>query len=122
DWLILRGRGGGAHGECEGSDCVRMGVQGKEVDDRPWCLLGDFNAPLFVEDTSMGSSSLDVTMCEFKECVENMEVMDFQRTGLQYTWSQKPKGKDGILRKLDRVLANLEFLDVFMGAHAVFKP
>nr|GEU37737.1 hypothetical protein [Tanacetum cinerariifolium] len=34
----------------------------------------------------------------------------------------KPKGMDGILCKLDRVLANLEFLDVFMGAHAVFKP
>nr|GEW63851.1 hypothetical protein [Tanacetum cinerariifolium] len=35
---------------------------------------------------------------------------------------QKPKGKDGILRKLDRVLANLEFLNVFMGVHAIFKP
>nr|GEW93623.1 hypothetical protein [Tanacetum cinerariifolium] len=88
----------------------------------PWCLLGDFNAPLFVEDTSMRSSSLGVTMREFKECVENMEVMDVQRTGLQYTWNQKLKGKDGILRKLDWVLANLKFLDVFMGAHAVFKP
>nr|GEU29963.1 hypothetical protein [Tanacetum cinerariifolium] len=92
------------------------------INNRPWCLLGGFNAPLFVEDTSIGSSSLDVTMREFKECVENMEVMDVQRTGLQYTWNQKPKGKDGILCKLDRVLANLEFLDVFMGAHAVFKP
>nr|GEY03267.1 hypothetical protein [Tanacetum cinerariifolium] len=92
------------------------------INNKPWCLLGGFNAPLFVEDTSMGSSSLDVTMREFKECVENMEVMDVQRTGLQYTLNQKPKGKDGILCKLDRVLANLEFLDVFMGAHAVFKP
>nr|GEW50943.1 hypothetical protein [Tanacetum cinerariifolium] len=82
----------------------------------------DFNAPLCVEDTSMGSSSLDVTMREFRDCVENMEVMDVQRTGLQYTWNQKPKGKDGILRKLNRVLANLKFLDVFMGAHTVFKP
>nr|GEU50636.1 hypothetical protein [Tanacetum cinerariifolium] len=90
--------------------------------DEPWCLLGDLNAPLFVEDTSMGSSSLDVTMREFKECVKNIEVMDVQRMGLHYTWNQKPKGKDGILCKLDRVLANLEFLDVFMGAHAVFKP
>nr|GEV58827.1 hypothetical protein [Tanacetum cinerariifolium] len=92
------------------------------INNRPWCLLGDFNASLFVEDTSMGSSALDITMREFKECVETMEVMDVQRTGLQYIWNQKPKGKDGILRKLDRVLANLEFLDVFMGAHAVFKP
>nr|GEW92373.1 hypothetical protein [Tanacetum cinerariifolium] len=92
------------------------------INNRPWSLLGDFNAPLFLEDTSVGSSYLDVTMREFKECVENMEVMDVQRTGQQYTWNQKPKGKDGILRKLDRVLANLEFLDVFVGAHAVFKP
>nr|GFA97345.1 RNA-directed DNA polymerase, eukaryota, reverse transcriptase zinc-binding domain protein [Tanacetum cinerariifolium] len=92
------------------------------INNRPWCLLGDFNAPLYVGDTSMGSSSLDVTMREFKECVKNMEVMDVQSMGLQYTWNQKPKGKDGILYKLDRVLANLEFLDVFMSAHAVFKP
>nr|GFC10182.1 hypothetical protein [Tanacetum cinerariifolium] len=37
------------------------------INNRPWCLLGDFNASLFVEDTSMGSSALDVTMREFKE-------------------------------------------------------
>ncbi|GKG53366.1 RNA-directed DNA polymerase, eukaryota, reverse transcriptase zinc-binding domain protein, partial [Tanacetum coccineum] len=52
------------------------------INNRPWCLLGDFNASLFVEDTSMGSSALDITMREFKECVETMEVMDVQRTGL----------------------------------------
>ncbi|GJR93536.1 hypothetical protein Tco_0265710 [Tanacetum coccineum] len=61
-------------------------------------------------------------MREFKECIETMEVMDVQRTGLHFTWNQKPKGKDGILRKLDRVLANLEFQDQFVGAHAIFKP
>nr|GEU65637.1 hypothetical protein [Tanacetum cinerariifolium] len=66
-------------------------------------------------------SSLDITMREFKECVETMEVMDVQRIGLHFTWNQKPKGKYGILRKLDRVLANLEFQDRFMGAHAMFK-
>ncbi|GJU41238.1 RNA-directed DNA polymerase, eukaryota, reverse transcriptase zinc-binding domain protein [Tanacetum coccineum] len=36
--------------------------------------------------------------------------------------NQKPKGKDGILKKLDRVMANLEFQDSYVGAHAVFKP
>nr|GEZ48575.1 hypothetical protein [Tanacetum cinerariifolium] len=67
-------------------------------------------------------SSLDITMSEFKECVETMEVMDVQRMGLHFTWNQKPKGKDGILRKLEHVLANLEFQDRFMGAHVMFKP
>ncbi|GJZ00797.1 hypothetical protein Tco_0518226 [Tanacetum coccineum] len=92
------------------------------IRNRPWCLLGDFNASLFIGDTSTGSSALDISMREFKECVDHIEVVDVQSTGLQYTWNQKPKGTDGILKKLDRVMANIEFLDSFVGAHAVFKP
>ncbi|GJR69255.1 hypothetical protein Tco_0015320 [Tanacetum coccineum] len=92
------------------------------IRNRPWCLLGDFNASLFIGDTSTGSSALDIAMREFKECVDHIEVVDVQSTGLQYTWNQKPKGTDGILKKLDCVMANIEFLDSFVGAHAVFKP
>nr|GEW61890.1 hypothetical protein [Tanacetum cinerariifolium] len=36
--------------------------------------------------------------------------------------NQKPKGNDGILKKLDRVMANLEFHYVFVGAHVIFRP
>ncbi|GKE75440.1 putative reverse transcriptase domain-containing protein, partial [Tanacetum coccineum] len=61
------------------------------IRNRPWCLLGDFNASLFAGDTSTGSSVLGITMREFKECVESIEVMDVQRTGLQFTLNQKPK-------------------------------
>ncbi|GJQ92981.1 hypothetical protein Tco_0004120 [Tanacetum coccineum] len=59
---------------------------------------------------------------DVNECVESIEVMDVQRAGLQFTWNQKPKGKDGILKKLDRVMANLEFQDSYVGAHAVLNP
>ncbi|GKB12504.1 RNA-directed DNA polymerase, eukaryota, reverse transcriptase zinc-binding domain protein, partial [Tanacetum coccineum] len=48
--------------------------------------------------------------------------MDMPRSGLQYTWNQKPNGSTGLLKKLDRVMANLEFIDVFVGAFAVFHP
>nr|GFA25566.1 hypothetical protein [Tanacetum cinerariifolium] len=92
------------------------------INNRPWCLLGNFNASLYVDDTSIGPSTLDITMRKFKKCVKTMEVMDVQRTGLHFTWNQKPKGKNGILRKLDRILADLEFQDRFVGAHAIFKP
>ncbi|GKB85752.1 hypothetical protein Tco_0958024 [Tanacetum coccineum] len=61
-------------------------------------------------------------MREFKECVEEIKVLDVQRSGLQFTWNQKPKGKDGLLNKIDRIMANLEFIDGFVGAHAIFKP
>ncbi|GKF89276.1 RNA-directed DNA polymerase, eukaryota, reverse transcriptase zinc-binding domain protein, partial [Tanacetum coccineum] len=92
------------------------------VRNRPWCLRVDFNASLFVGDTSMGSSGFDIAMREFNECVEHIEVMDVQSTGLQFKWNQKPKGTYGILKKLDRVIANLEFNDAFVGAHAIFQP
>ncbi|GJV19061.1 hypothetical protein Tco_1368081 [Tanacetum coccineum] len=46
------------------------------INNRPWCLLRDFNASLYVDDTSIGSSALDITIRKFKDCVETMEVMD----------------------------------------------
>ncbi|GJR19029.1 RNA-directed DNA polymerase, eukaryota, reverse transcriptase zinc-binding domain protein, partial [Tanacetum coccineum] len=92
------------------------------VRNRPWCLLGDFNAALFLADSTSGSSRMDIAMREFKECVAEIEVMDVPSSGLHFTWNQKPKGLDGLLKKIDRVLGNVQFSDSFMGSHAVFKP
>nr|GEU65982.1 hypothetical protein [Tanacetum cinerariifolium] len=83
------------------------------VRNKPWCLMGDFNAALFLDDLAAGSSNIDIFIREFKSCVENIEVIDIQQARLKFTWNQKPKGKDGILKKLDRVLTNLEFNDLF---------
>ncbi|GJR54457.1 hypothetical protein Tco_1404978 [Tanacetum coccineum] len=88
----------------------------------PWCILGDFNAALNLEDSSVGSSSMDISMREFKECVEEIELMDVPHSGLQFTWNQKPRGTMGLLKKLDRVMANVEFSDSFIGSYAVFQP
>ncbi|GJU60592.1 sugar transport protein 13 [Tanacetum coccineum] len=92
------------------------------VRNRPWCLLGDFNASLFLDDSTAGSSTIDIAMREFKECVDDIEVMDIPSTGLRYTWNQKPKGSDGLLKKIDRVMGNTQFSDMFVGAHALFQP
>ncbi|GJV32164.1 hypothetical protein Tco_1392564 [Tanacetum coccineum] len=85
-------------------------------------IIGDFNAALFLDDMAAGSSNIDISMRDFKECVDEIEVADIQRAGLKFTWSQKPKGTDGVLKKLDRVLTNLEFNEMFQGAHAIFQP
>ncbi|GJS03905.1 hypothetical protein Tco_0320413 [Tanacetum coccineum] len=89
---------------------------------RSWSLLGDFNASLFLADSTARSSTIDIAMRDFKECVEAIEVTDVQCSGLQFTWNQKPKGSDGILKKLDHVMANLEFSGSFEGAHVIFYP
>ncbi|GJS49062.1 hypothetical protein Tco_0599183 [Tanacetum coccineum] len=98
-----------------------LGLHKHYVRNRPWCILGDFNAALFLHDSSAGNSN-HISMREFKECVEDIEVMDVQNSGLQFTWSQKPKGSSGLLKKIDRIMANLKFNDIFAGAHVIFKP
>ncbi|GJS72425.1 hypothetical protein Tco_0705266 [Tanacetum coccineum] len=61
------------------------------VNNRPWCLLGDFNATLHLSESTASSSCIDIAMREFKDCVNNIEVLDVQNTGLHFTWNQKPK-------------------------------
>ncbi|GJU03207.1 RNA-directed DNA polymerase, eukaryota, reverse transcriptase zinc-binding domain protein [Tanacetum coccineum] len=62
-----------------------LGMHKVYIRNRPWCLLGDFNAALMLEDKVMGSSTIDIAMREFKECVEEIEVMDVQRTGMKWS-------------------------------------
>ncbi|GJS75176.1 hypothetical protein Tco_0725057 [Tanacetum coccineum] len=88
----------------------------------PWILLGDFNVALNMEDCFSGSSSMNSAMCDFKECVEDIEVLDVNCTDLQYTWNQNPKVGNGLLKKLDRIMGNIKFVDSFLGAYAVFQP
>ncbi|GKD70592.1 putative RNA-directed DNA polymerase, eukaryota, reverse transcriptase zinc-binding domain protein [Tanacetum coccineum] len=43
-------------------------------------------------------------------------------TGLHFTWSQKPRRRNGVLKKLDRIMGNLDFVDTYQGAYAIFQP
>ncbi|GJU23248.1 hypothetical protein Tco_1156590 [Tanacetum coccineum] len=72
--------------------------------NRPWVLMGDFNAALNLEDHSSDGYESNVAMRDFKECVQAMEVSDVNCMGLHFTWNQKPKGSNGILKKIDRIL------------------
>ncbi|GJU52788.1 uncharacterized protein Tco_1226502 [Tanacetum coccineum] len=65
---------------------------------------------------------MNISMRDFNECVGNVEIADVNSTGLHYTWNQKPKGDYGILKKIDRVMANLGFASEFPGSYAVFQP
>ncbi|GJY71047.1 uncharacterized protein Tco_0474750 [Tanacetum coccineum] len=92
------------------------------VRNRPWCLMGDFNASLHIDDKSVGSSYVDTAMRNFQDCVAEVEVTDINSSGLRFTWNQKPRGTDGLLKKIDRIMANLEFNMSFVGSSALFQP
>ncbi|XP_035832931.1 uncharacterized protein LOC118481782 [Helianthus annuus] len=92
------------------------------VGNKPWCILGDFNTALNIEDSSMGTSSVSTGMRDFQDCVDDIEVVDINRMGIHFTWSQKPKNGIGLLKKIDRVMGNTPFVTDFQNAVAIFKP
>ncbi|GJU55463.1 hypothetical protein Tco_1229177 [Tanacetum coccineum] len=65
---------------------------------------------------------LYIFMREFKECVEDIEVSDVKKTSLHFTWNQKSKWEYRVLKKIDCVMVNLDFHDVFVGVNVVFQP
>ncbi|XP_022039949.1 uncharacterized protein LOC110942480 [Helianthus annuus] len=92
------------------------------VGNKPWCIMGDFNTALNIEDNSMGSSSVSIGMRDFQECVDDIEVVDINRMGIHYTWSQKPKNGVGLMKKIDRVMGNTPFVAEYPNSVAFFKP
>ncbi|GJU59705.1 RNA-directed DNA polymerase, eukaryota, reverse transcriptase zinc-binding domain protein [Tanacetum coccineum] len=66
-------------------------------------------------------------MCEFRDYVNNIKVEDIASSGLFYTWTKnlfKVKSRDTsrVLKKLDKLIGNEEFIDKFPNAHAIFLP
>ncbi|XP_062080449.1 uncharacterized protein LOC133785214 [Humulus lupulus] len=82
-------------------------------------LAGDFNDILSVEERIGGHQRPKVSGA-FKECVEFCQVEDVKFTGSFFTWNNKQDKETQIYSKIDRVLANQQWLDKLPNAEVVF--
>ncbi|XP_031271801.1 uncharacterized protein LOC116130204 [Pistacia vera] len=94
----------------------------EKVLNDPWLLMGDFNVTLNISESLGGVSYFTTSMKEFRECVGNLEVDDINRDEILYTWSGKPHGVNGVMKKLDRVMGNSLFMATFLRANTFFFP
>ncbi|XP_039007845.1 uncharacterized protein LOC120135683 [Hibiscus syriacus] len=91
------------------------------VGDLPWLIGGDFNIILNVEESSVYvSSSTLVDSSEFQNCVDNLGIFDHPYNGPCFTWSNKQQDTY-LARKLDRVMINPRWIDVFPDSAVEFQ-
>ncbi|KAF9622621.1 hypothetical protein IFM89_032520 [Coptis chinensis] len=81
----------------------------------PWLILGDFNAYLSVSEKRGGNNPMAASMNDFRDFMNNNQLMEVPNSGFQLTWWNKQVGDFKILGKLDRMLCNVNWSSTFPG-------
>ncbi|GKB64760.1 RNA-directed DNA polymerase, eukaryota, reverse transcriptase zinc-binding domain protein [Tanacetum coccineum] len=62
-------------------------------------------------------------MIDFQECIEQIEIEDLKSCGIHFTWiKSRQNPESGILKKIDRVMGNNNFMGTFCNSTAHFLP
>jgi len=79
----------------------------------PWLLLGDFNSILSPFEKSGGRNFGSSSHIDFVDFVHSNALVDLGFVGNKFTWSNHRKGRANIRERLDRGLANLDWVHLF---------
>lgn len=79
---------------------------------QPWCIMGDFNENIAQDEKRGGRPRLEKQMEEFRQALESNGLYDY-RKGQKYTWINRHEDDSFTKERLDRVVANQEWLDIF---------
>ncbi|XP_010685067.1 uncharacterized protein LOC104899550 [Beta vulgaris subsp. vulgaris] len=112
------------YGMNEASDREDLWIELQRVSTQvrgAWMVGGDFNNVLHLNER-IGSP---VTLSEvegFRNCMRGSGLNEHKTTGAKFTWSNKQEGGDRVYSRIDRVIANDEWDEVFRNAIVKFLP
>ena len=86
---------------------------------KPWVVLGDFNVSRSIEEILGGNRRTNQAIIDFNMFIDEAELDDLRFVGSMYSWSNKQL-ENPILKKLDRVLVNQDWISSFPNSGATF--
>lgn len=90
------------------------------VSGKPWLALGDFNQVLSPYEHSRSVNMIvDKRTIEFRQCLLDADLTDLNYRVNTFTWWNKSKTRP-VAKKIDRILVNDQWFDVFPSAVAFF--
>ena len=84
--------------------------------DLPWLYAEDFNEIVSGLEKLGGSSRSQVQMQLFREAIDECGFLDLGLSGSQFTWQKHFSNGHSIWERLDRCLANNDWLIKFAGS------
>ncbi|XP_074315509.1 uncharacterized protein LOC141651707 [Silene latifolia] len=88
----------------------------------PWIVCGDFNNVIEVNERIGGAAVSGSEMAPMREMMEQCQLTELKTVGSFYTWTNKHEIGSKVYSRLDRVLLNEEWLNVFTDSFANFLP
>ncbi|VFQ77372.1 unnamed protein product [Cuscuta campestris] len=85
----------------------------KSVTTSAWCVLGDFNTVLHLDERIGGNAVSREELQEFQDCLNHCGLDDLPFEGPKLTWTNNQGIGKRIYSKLDRVLGNMDWLIKF---------
>jgi exonuclease III len=82
-------------------------------DDLPWVCFGDFNEILKQEEQLGMNSRSESQMVKFRDCLTDCRLADLGFSGYPFTWDNRREGSANVQARLDRAVANSDFLQHF---------
>lgn len=88
----------------------------------PWLVAGDLNEVLSGSEKWGGRIVNSSQAQEYKNWMNANGLIDLGYQGQDFTWTNGREGNDLIKERLDRALANAEWLDVFPNSKVIHLP
>ena len=79
-----------------------------------WLSRGDYNETIEDAEKVDGSLKPMGQMAAFRETLEKCRLVDLCFNGPRFTWNNGQDGADFIMERLDHVVANMEWQDLFV--------
>ncbi|KAH0695122.1 hypothetical protein KY290_021422 [Solanum tuberosum] len=84
-----------------------------EDNEHPWIVGGDFNVILREEEKLGGLAFTQAEAVDFAQCLNNCAIAELKFSRSIFTWWNGRVEEECIFKRLDRVLVNHEFLDLY---------
>ncbi|KAL8535234.1 hypothetical protein ACS0TY_011018 [Phlomoides rotata] len=88
----------------------------------PMCIMGDFNVVLGAHERSRGAGNPTRPSQEFHNFLDEAHLHDMDTACPQFTWVTRRSNLGYMVARLDRVLVNDDFMDLWQTTSATVLP